>query len=121
MILRSRALVGIYKSFIISHFACKHISDQVNNNSFHNNLSIERNVLSKITGAKWSTSKEYIYQELDLKSLQHECWFRKLHTFYKIYKNQSRVISRSYCPFKPARTSQDHLKIHPVSFLKEML
>ena len=51
----------IYKSFIISHFACRHISDQVNNNSFHNNLkSIERNVLSKITGAKWSTSKEYI-------------------------------------------------------------
>ena len=35
------------------------------------------------------TSKEKIYQELGLESLQIRRWYRKLCLFYKIYKNQS--------------------------------
>ena len=70
--------------------------DQAFNKSFHDNLeSIQYNALSAITGAIRGTLKEKLYQELGLESLQQRRWFRKLCTFYKIYKVNLRVISTS--------------------------
>ena len=65
------------------------IFDQADNKSFHEKLEyFQYNALLFITGAIRGTSKEKLYQELGFKSLQHRCWFRKLCTFYKIFKNQ---------------------------------
>ena len=91
MILLRRSLVLIYKSFIRSHLDYGDIVfDQAFNKSFHDNLeSIQYNASLAITGAIRSTSKKKLYQELGFKSLQQRRWFRKLCTFYKIYKNQS--------------------------------
>ena len=91
MILPRRSLVTIYKSFIRPHLDYGDIIfDQAFNKSFHDNLeSIQYNASLAITGAIRSTSKKKLYQELGFKSLQQRRWFRKLCTFYKIYKNQS--------------------------------
>ena len=51
--------------------------------------SIQYNACLAITGAIWGTSKEKLYQELGLESLQLRRWYRKLGMFYKIYKNKS--------------------------------
>ena len=57
---------------------------------FHEKLeSIQYNACLALTGAIRGTSKEKIYQELGLESLQIRRWYRKLCLFYKIYKNQS--------------------------------
>ena len=42
-----------------------------------------------MTGAIRGTSKEKLYQELGLESLQLRRWYRKLGMFYKIFKSQS--------------------------------
>ena len=42
-----------------------------------------------LIGALRDTSKEKIYHELGLESLQIRRWYRKLCLFYQIYKNQS--------------------------------
>ena len=66
------------------------IFDQAYNKSVHEKLEISQcNALLAITGAIRGISKEKLYQELGFESLQHRCWFRKLSTFYKSYKNQS--------------------------------
>ena len=58
--------------------------------SFHHKLeSIQYNVSLAITGLIRGTSKEKLYQELGLESLQLRRWYRKLGMFYKIYKNKS--------------------------------
>ena len=58
--------------------------------SFHHKLeSIQYNACLAITGAIRDTSKEKLYQELGLESLQLRRWYRKLGMFYKIYKNRS--------------------------------
>ena len=51
--------------------------------------SFQYNAWLALTGAIRGTSKEKIYQELGLESLQIRRWYRKLCLFYKIYKNQS--------------------------------
>ena len=51
--------------------------------------TFQYNASLAITGAIRGTSKEMPYQELGFESLQHGRWFRKLWTFYKIFKNQS--------------------------------
>ena len=42
-----------------------------------------------ITGVNRGTSKEKLYNELDLESLQNRRWFRKLSFLYKVIANQS--------------------------------
>ena len=57
---------------------------------FHHKLeSIQNNACLAITGAIRGTSKEKLYQELGLESLQLRRWSRKLGMFYKIYHNKS--------------------------------
>ena len=61
-----------------------------NESLFHDNLeSVQYNALLAITGAIRGTSREELYQEIGLKSLEQRHWFRKLCTFHKIYNNQS--------------------------------
>ena len=58
--------------------------------SLHHKLeSTQYNACLAITGATRGTSKEKLYQELGLESLQLRRWYRKLGMFYKIYKNKS--------------------------------
>ena len=91
MILPRQSLVTIYKSSIGPHLDYGDIIfDQVFKKSFHDNLeSIQYNASLKITGAIKGTSGEKLYQELGFESLQQRRLFRKLCTFYEIYKNQS--------------------------------
>ena len=51
-------------------------------------ISIQFNACLAITGAIWGTSRENIYQELGLESLQLRCWYRKLCLFDKVFKNE---------------------------------
>ena len=56
------------------------------NISFHHKLeSIQYNACLAITGAIRGTSKEKLYQELGLESLQLRRWYRELGMFYRIY------------------------------------
>ena len=51
--------------------------------------SIQYNAALVITGSIRGTSKEKLFEELDLESLQHRWWYRKLCCFCKILKDQS--------------------------------
>ena len=58
--------------------------------SFHYKLEfIQYNVCLAITGTIRGASKEKLYQELGLQSLQLGRWYRKQGMFYKIYKDKS--------------------------------
>ena len=88
-LLPRQALVTIYKAFT------KHLDygdvlyDQAFHNSFHAKIeSIQYNACLAITGAIRGASRENIYQELGLESLQLRCWHRKLCLFYKVFKNE---------------------------------
>ena len=82
------ALITIYKAFVRPYLDYGNILyDQAYNMSFHHKLeSIHYNACLARTGAIRGTSKEKLYQELGLESLQLRCWYRKLGMFYKIYK-----------------------------------
>ena len=56
---------------------------------FINTRKIQYNVCKAITGRIRGTSKEKIYQELGLESLDSRLWFRKLCSFFKILMNKS--------------------------------
>ena len=63
-------------------------SDEYYNASFDHKLELfQYSGRLAITGAIRGISKEKLYQELGLESLQLRRWFRKLCFFYKIYKN----------------------------------
>ena len=51
--------------------------------------SFQYNARLAITGAVRGTSKERLYMELGLESLQYCCWYRKLCYLYKIIVNKS--------------------------------
>ena len=66
------------------------ICDQVYNLSFHQKLeSIQYNASLTLTGAIRSSSREKLYQELGLESLQLRRWLGKLCCFSKIYNKQA--------------------------------
>ena len=84
-LLTRQALATIYKAFIRLHLDY----DQAFNNSFQSKMeSIQYNACLAITGATQGTSREKIYQELGLESLQLHRWYRKLCLFYKVFKNE---------------------------------
>ena len=105
-ILTRHPLITIYKLFIKPHLDYGDIIyDKAYNSSFHQNLEkIQYNSALAITGAIRGTSKEKLYQELGLESLEKRRWYRKLCYFYKIFNKQSPtyllnvipVSSRSY-------------------------
>ena len=72
-ILTRPPLLTIYKSFIRPHLDYGDIIyDKACNSSFHHNSALA------IAGAIRGTSKEKLYQELGLKSLEKRRWYRKL-------------------------------------------
>ena len=86
-----KSLVTIYKSITRPHLDYGDIIyDQSYNISFHRRLeSLQYDVALAITGAIRGTSKEKLYNELGLGSLQNRPWYRKLSFLYKVITNQS--------------------------------
>ena len=84
------ALVTIYKAFVRPYLDYGDVLyDQAFNNSFDAKIeSIQYNACLAITGAIRGMSREKIYQELRLESLQLRRWYRKLCLFYKVFKNE---------------------------------
>ena len=84
-------LIKIYKAFVGPHLDYGDILyDQNFNLSFQQKLeSLQYRACLAITGAIRGTSREKIYQELGLQSLQSLRWYRKLAMFYKICMNKS--------------------------------
>ena len=105
-ILPRSALITIEKSFIGPYLDYSDIVyDQGYNASFHQKLKLEPlqyNACLAITGAIRDTSREKLYEELGLESLQLPCWFRILSCFYKLFKSEhlhylfKLIPSRSY-------------------------
>ena len=89
-LLPRQGLITIYKAFVRPHLDYGYVLyDQAFNNSFHARTeSIQYNACLTITGAIRGTSKEKIYQELGLESLQLCPWYRRLRLFYKVFKNE---------------------------------
>ena len=87
-ILLSSPLLTIYRSFIRPHLNYSDIIyDQVYNASFHHKLdSFQYNAALAITGAIRGTSKEKLYDELGLETLEKRRWYRKLCCFFKIFR-----------------------------------
>ena len=50
---------------------------------------IQYNPALALTGAIRGSSREKLYQELGLESLQLQRWYRKLYYFYRIYNKQA--------------------------------
>ena len=79
-ILPRSELLTIYKSFIRPDLDYGDtIYDEAYNASFHQKLELlQYNTCLAITGAIRSTSREKLYEQLALESLQLRRWFRKL-------------------------------------------
>ena len=60
--------------------------------------TIQYNAALAITGAIRGSSREKLYQELGLETLQQRRWYRKLCCFYKILKSQSPKCLYSIIP-----------------------
>ena len=87
-ILQRRALITIYKFFNRPYLDDGDIlQDKAFNASFHKKIeSIQYNTCLAITDTIRGSSRE---KKLDLESLQHRRWYRKLCYFYKIYNKKS--------------------------------
>ena len=81
-------LITIHKAFVRPYLDYGDILyDQAYNIPFHHKLeSIQYNACLAITGAVQGTSKEKLYQELDLETLKIQGWYGKLGMFYKFSK-----------------------------------
>ena len=120
-ILPRSALLTIYKSFIRPHLDYGDIIyDQANNASFNQKLELLLySARLAITGATRGTSREKLYEELGLESLQLRRWFRKLSYFYKLFNSE-----RPHYLFKliPLRGSSYITRnIHNIPFFKTRL
>ena len=84
------ALITIYKSFVRSHLDYGDILyDQPTNESFTRKIeSVQYNAALAITGAIRGTSRDKLYKELGLESLQSRRWMRRLCLFFKVLKNE---------------------------------
>ena len=84
--LSRKTLLNIYKSFIRPHLDYGDIIyDKPNVENFINRIeSIQYNAALAITGAIRGTSKERIYNELGLESLEKRRWYRRMCVFWKM-------------------------------------
>ena len=89
-ILPRSALLTTYKSFIRPPLDYGDmIYDQAYNASFHQKLELlQYNACLAITGEIRGISREKLYEELGLESLQLRPWFRKLSCLYKLFNNE---------------------------------
>ena len=90
-ILSRLPLLIIYRSFFRPHLDYDDIIyDQACTASFHQKIeSVQYNSVLAIAGTIRETSKEKLYQELILETLEKRIWYRKLCCFLKIFRNQS--------------------------------
>ena len=79
-------LVTIFEAFVQPYLDYGDVLyDQAFNSVFHDKLeSIQYNACLAITGEIRGTSREKLYQELGIDSLQLRCWCRKLCLFYNL-------------------------------------
>ena len=85
------SLVTIYKAFIKLHlgYGILYMIKHTKNHFIKKLEPIQYNATLSITGAIRGTSREKLYQELGLESLQKRRWYRKLCYLFKILKGQS--------------------------------
>ena len=86
-----KPLLSIHKTFLRPHLGyCDVIYDKSHNEQFTDTLeSIQYNAALAITGAIKGTSKEKLYNELDLGYLKDRRWMRRFFLFRKIYNLKS--------------------------------
>ena len=117
-ILPRSVLLTIHKSLIRPHLDYGDIIyDQAYNTSFHQKLELlQYNACLAITGAIRGTSREKLYEELGLESLQLGRWFRKLFFFYKLFNSEH---PNSLFKLIPLRSSNYITRnIHNIPLLK---
>ena len=106
-LIRRSALLTIYKTLVQPHLHYGGIIyEKAYNSFFHQKIeSAQYNACVAITG----TSKDKLYDELGLQSLQLHRWFRKLCYFYKFYKHESpqylfKLVPLRNSPYTPRNT-----------------
>ena len=111
MRLSRRSLLTIYKSFVrpLLNYA-DIIYDKPYNESFKEKLeAVQYNVCLAITGAIRGTSRERLYRELGLETLNNRRWSRKLFFFYKIIKGFSPSYLQKILCFRNVTTLPDQI------------
>ena len=95
-------LMAMYKAFVRPHLDYGDIIyHEAYSNTFHQNLeSSQYNACLPISGTISGSSRENIYHELCLESLQHRRWHRKLCLSYKIFKENKPVYLFNLIPTK---------------------
>ena len=92
------------------------IYDQAYNASFHQKLdSIQYNAALAITGAIRGTSKEKLYDELGLETLEKRRWYRKLCCFFKIFRYKCSKYLFNIILTSVSTSTQEILIIFPYS------
>ena len=115
------SLIMIYTAFVRPRLDYGDILyDQVFNLSFQQKLEsiIQNRACLGITGAIRGTSREKIYRELGLESLQSRRWYRKLAMLYKIYKNKSRFYLFNLIPEKKSSYATRNVDCIPLIKIK---
>ena len=86
-------LMTMYKAFVKPHLDYGDINyDEAYNETFHQKLEfIQYSACLVLSGAIRGSSREKLYHELGLESLQCRRWYRKLCLFYKIFKENKPV------------------------------
>ena len=107
------SLLQIYKSFVRPHL---YYGDIIYGKAFigyfqKKRKSIQYNAGLAITGAIRVTSREKIYSELGLESLQDRRWYRKVCVFYKILNNMLRKYLRDTIPSTTRRYSSRNASV----------
>ena len=89
----------MYKAFERPHLDYGNIiCDEAYNKTFHQKLeSFQYNACLALSGAIRGSSREKLYHELDLESLQRQNWYRKLCQFYKIFKGSKHSVVNNKC------------------------
>ena len=110
------ALMTMYKAFVRPHLDYgDQIYDEAYNESFHQKLeSIQYNACLALSGAIRGSSREKLYHELGLESLQCRRWYRKLCLFYKIFKEKKPAYLFNLIPSKnPNYNTRNTDKVTP--------
>ena len=108
------ALITLNKVFVCLQLDYDDIIyDQAHNVSLHQKLeSLQYSACLAITGAIRRSSSEKIYQKLGFESLQQRRWYRKLYSFYKVFKNESPHYLFNIIPIRnPAYSTRNHVNI----------